>query len=81
MMAYFNYHAKVKNMVEAGELENVMFVEKYKNISPALVLIFKNHAPMPIREYRFKEYKHFLAEYGFEVEIPEKYMWFAFFYK
>lgn len=74
MMAYFNYHAKVKKLVEAGELKKAVFVEKYKNISPALVLIFKNHAPMPIREYRFKEYKHFLARYGFEVEIPEKYL-------
>lgn len=74
MMAYFNYHAKVKKLIEAGELKKAVFVEKYKNISPALVLIFKNHAPMPIRKYRFKEYKHFLARYGFEVEIPEKYL-------
>lgn len=74
MMAYFNYHAKVKKLVEAGELKKAVFVEKYKNISPALVLIFKNDAPMPIREYRFKEYKHFLVRYGFEVEIPEKYL-------
>ena len=73
-MAYFNYHAKVKKLIEAGELKETVFVEKYKSISPALVLVFKNHSPMPIRQHRFREYKNFLEKYGFDAKIPEKYL-------
>lgn len=73
-MAYFSYHGKIRKLVKGGELEKVVFVERYKQISPALVLFFKTHAPMPVRKHRFEEYKEFLEKYGFEVEIPEKYM-------
>ena len=78
-MVYFSYHGEIRKLVMNGELEKVVFVERYKQISPALVLLFKTHTPMPVRQHRFKEYKEFLKKYGFEVEIPDKYMWFAFF--
>lgn len=73
-MAYFSYHGKIKKMIENGELEKVVFVERYKNISPALLLFFCAHAPMPIRQHRFKEYQKYLKKHGFCVEIPEKYL-------
>ena len=53
---YFNYHAKAKKLVEMGDLVEYKIVEKYNNISPALVLIFKSSRPMPIRQHRWQEY-------------------------
>ena len=61
-MAYFNYHAKAKGLIKEGELINYLFVEKYNDISPALVLFFKNHRPMPIREYKWQEYLKIIEE-------------------
>lgn len=55
-MGYFNYHAKAKKLIHDGELVNFEFVNSYHGISPALVLYFNNHKPMPIREYRWHEY-------------------------
>lgn len=55
-MAYFNYHAKVKRLIREGELIKFEIVEKYNNISPALVLFFKNNKPMPIRQNKWNEY-------------------------
>lgn len=59
-MSYFNYHARAKNLIKNGELLYYTIVENYNNISPALVLYFKNHKPMPIREHRFDEYLELL---------------------
>ena len=53
---YFNYHAKAQNLIKSGHLLRFEFVEKWKNIAPALVLYFDNNRPMPIREYKFDEY-------------------------
>lgn len=53
---YFNYHAKVKRLILDNQLLYVKFYDNYNNISPAMVLYFKNDKPMPIREYRFEEY-------------------------
>lgn len=55
-MAYFNYHAKAKNLIATGHLVRFEIVPKWGNIAPALVLYFDNNRPMPIREYRFDEY-------------------------
>lgn len=55
-MAYFNYHAKAKNLIATGHLVRFEIVERWGNISPALVLYFDNNRPIPIREYRFDEY-------------------------
>jgi hypothetical protein len=59
-MAYYNYHAKAKGLIAAGHLVRFEIVERWGNISPALVLYFDNHRPMPIREYRFDEYLQLL---------------------
>ena len=53
---YYNYHAKAKQLIADGHLIKVEIVEKWGNISPALVLWFDNHRPIPIREYRWDEY-------------------------
>ena len=53
---YYNYHAKAKKLIAEGHLVKMEIVEKWNNISPALVLYFDNHKPMPIRQYRWDEY-------------------------
>lgn len=53
---YYNYHAKAKQLIADGHLVDYEIVETWNNISPALVLWFDNHKPMPIREYRWDEY-------------------------
>ena len=55
-MAYFNYHAKVKRLIFEGKLTGYRFVDDYNGICPALVLYFIDERPMPIRQYRWKEY-------------------------
>ena len=57
-MPYFNYHATAKKLINEGKLIEYRFVKRYRNISPALVLVFDDakHPVMPIREHRFKEY-------------------------
>lgn len=54
-MSYYNYHAKIKQKIIAGELLSYYFEPNYKNIGFALVLNFAEKS-YPIREYRFQEY-------------------------
>lgn len=53
---YYNYHAQAKKLIEQGKLEKYEVLEKWNNISPALVLFFFNHKPMPIRKEKWEEY-------------------------
>lgn len=57
-MAYFNYHAKAKELIAQGKLIGWYHTEKHNAISPALVLVFddEKRPKMPIREYRWAEY-------------------------
>jgi len=57
---YFNYHAKAKQLIKDGHLIKFEIVKKWGQISPALVLYFDNHIPMPIRVNRWIEYKNIL---------------------
>ena len=61
-MAYFNYHATAKRLIGEGKLTRYAVVEKYKNISPALLLFFDDarHPVMPIRAHRWEEYRELL---------------------
>lgn len=61
-MKYFNYHAKIKKLICEGHLVDFEIVEKWNNISPALILYFDNSKPMPIREYRWNEYFDLINE-------------------
>ena len=61
---YFNYHAKVKKMIENGEAIEYEFLENYHNISPCLLIHFINNKSMPIRMNKFNEYLILLAKNG-----------------
>jgi hypothetical protein len=51
-------HNKIKQRIKNGELIKFEFVEKFKNISPCLLLYFKTEPYVKaIREHRFSEYK------------------------
>ena len=53
---YFNYHSKVKQIIEKDKLIKIEIVEEYNGIKPAMLLYFENHQPMPIREHKWDEY-------------------------
>jgi len=59
---YFNYHAKIKKLILQNHLTNILFFDKYNKISPAIVFIFNNNKPMPIRQYKWQDYVCFLKE-------------------
>lgn len=60
-MAYFNYHAKVKNKIKEGKLKSYYFDKNYNLIGFALVLCFDGEK-YPIREKRFEEYFELIGQ-------------------
>lgn len=57
----YPYHNKIKQRIKNNELVKYEYVDKYKNISPCLVLYFSTEPYVrPIREHRFEEYKRIL---------------------
>lgn len=70
-MVYFNYHARIDRLLKEGKLLRAVIVKKWNQISPALVLFFSDHPPMPIREYRWQEYFLRLYEMNVTVEKDE----------
>ena len=70
-MPYFNYHATAKRLISQGKLRGYFFCERYRSISPALVLLFDDvkHPSMPIRQERFEEYIALLDK---GKEMPKK---------
>jgi hypothetical protein len=57
----YPYHNKIKQRIKNKELTGYEYVEKYKNISPCLLLYFDTEPKIrPIREHRFKEYEAIL---------------------
>ena len=65
-MSYYNYHGIAKKLITENHCTHAEFKQKHNQISPALVLYFDNHNPMPIREYHFEKYITLLNFY----EIP-----------
>ena len=62
---YFNYHATAQKLIKNKDLIAFKVCAKHNSISPALVLFFKSHAPMPIREHKWQEYFELLEKvYG-----------------
>ena len=57
---YFNYHSKVKKILEQNIVIKIDILEKYNNISPCMLLYFKNHPPIPIREHKWDYYIDYL---------------------
>ena len=65
-MSYYNYHAVIFNLIKSGHCTMGKFKKSHNSISPALVLYFDNHKPMPIRQESFEKYTSILSFY----EIP-----------
>ncbi len=58
----YPYHNRIKQRISNNEMVKYEFVEKYKNISPCLLLYFNTEPYVrPIREHRFEEYKKLLS--------------------
>lgn len=55
-MAYYNYHAKLKNLLETVPYEVIKVTGKF-----AYRFIFVNGESMPIRHYRIPEYLEYLG--------------------
>ncbi len=64
-MGYFNYHATVRRLIREGRLRGYRIVDRYRGISPALLLFFddERRPVVPIREHRFAEYLPLLREW------------------
>ncbi|EAR00342.1 hypothetical protein FB2170_13011 [Maribacter sp. HTCC2170] len=57
----YPYHNRIKQRINNNELINYEYVQKYKNISPCLLLYFSTEPKIrPIREHRFEEYERIL---------------------
>ena len=57
----YPYHNKIKQRIKNNELEGYEYVDKYKSISPCLILHFNTEPKTrPIREHRFNEYEEIL---------------------
>lgn len=62
----YPYHNKIKQRIKNNELESYEYVERYKNISPCLILYFNTDPKIrPIREHRFDEYHDILNNVNF----------------
>ena len=66
-MAYFNYHARAQGLIKSGHCIRAEIVKKHGAISPALVLVFDNHSPMPIREEKWLVYFEILNKYNIKI--------------
>ncbi len=57
-MAYFSYHAVAKRLLAQGKLTGFFYTQRYRNIGPALVLLFDDaqHPVMPIRPAHWQDY-------------------------
>jgi len=54
----YPYHNKIKSRIANGELIKYEYIEKYKDITPCLMLYFNTEPyTRPIREHRFEEYE------------------------
>lgn len=53
---YYNYHAIAKKLILNNFAISASIFKSYHHISPALVIYFANHKPIPIRQYMWEEY-------------------------
>ncbi len=60
----YPYHNKIKQRIKNRELVSYEYVDKYKDISPCLLLYFNTKPDLrPIRKHKFKEYQSLLDRY------------------
>lgn len=69
---YFNYHSKVKQVINDDVITKIEIVDNWNGISPAMVIHFKNHSPMPIREHKWDEYIALLTQDNYELTKNKK---------
>ncbi len=69
-MSYYNYHAMAKNLIKSGNCFSATIFQTYHHISPALVLYFNNHKPIPVRQYRWQEYLPLLSLFDIQLNNP-----------
>jgi len=59
----YPYHNKIKQRIKNGELIRYEYVERYKDISPCLLLYFSTEPRVkPVREHRFDEYEAIFSQ-------------------
>lgn len=59
----YPYHNKIKQRIRNNELIRYEYVDKYKDISPCLLLYFSTEPYIKsIREHRFDEYETLFKE-------------------
>lgn len=59
----YPYHNKIKQRIRNQELVRYEYVDRYKDISPCLLLYFITDPKIrPIRGHRFLEYEKILAD-------------------
>lgn len=57
-MSHYNYHGRIKQRIDQKELVRYEFVDKYKDISPCLLLHFSTEPYVrPVREHAFEKYE------------------------
>lgn len=57
----YPYHNKIKQRIKNNELLRYEYVDRYKSISPCLLLYFTTDPKIrPIRQHRFEEYEEIL---------------------
>jgi len=60
----YPYHNKIKQRIRNRELVKYEYVDKYKDISPCLLLYFNTEPNLrPIRKHKFEEYQALLDDY------------------
>lgn len=61
----YPYHNKIKQRINNGELVDFEYVDRYKAISPCLLLYFSTEPHVrPIRAHRFAEYEAILKSFS-----------------
>ncbi len=59
----YPYHNTIKERINNNEFVRYEYVDKYKSISPCLLLHFSTEPKIrPIRKHKFKEYEKILKE-------------------
>lgn len=61
----YPYHNRIKQRIRNNELIGYEYVDKYKEISPCLLLYFSTEPKVrPIRAHRFEYYEDLFKELG-----------------
>ena len=58
----YDYSRKAKSLIKGGHLLKFETVNKYKNLTPALLLYFDNHSPIALDKSKWNEYSDIITE-------------------